>query len=63
MENVVIFVFPYIKLISNYIRSDKPIECLCTKCGYKWSVIANNLLKNNGCKKCKERKYIKNNEK
>jgi len=55
--------FPYIRLISGYIRSDKPIECLCTKCGYKWSVIANNLLKSKGCKKCREKNQdINNNE-
>lgn len=54
--------FPYIRLVSNYIRSDKPVDCFCTKCGYKWSVIANNLLKGKGCKKCRDKKQNSSND-
>ncbi len=46
--------FPYIKLTSRYVRSDKKIDCWCLKCGHKWSPIANNLLISKGCKKCRE---------
>lgn len=41
-----------VELLSEYTGANKPIKCLCKKCGYIWNPSANSLLQGCGCPKC-----------
>ena len=41
-----------VELLSEYTGANRPIKCLCKKCGYIWSPTANSLLQGYGCPKC-----------
>ena len=43
---------PNIEVISNYVRSAKPIECRCLICGNIWNSKPNHLLSGRGCPLC-----------
>ena len=43
---------PNILIIGKYISSEDKIDCVCKKCGYKFSSLPTNLLRRHGCKKC-----------
>jgi len=49
-----------ILVTSEYISSDKPINCQCLKCGRIWTSTPNRLLQGKGCNVCKRKgKYPK----
>ena len=43
---------PHIQVVSDYIRSAKPIKCKCLICGHVWETTPNNLLTKKGCPNC-----------
>lgn len=43
---------PYIRVIGHYINNKEPVECECTKCGEKWSPVAQSLVSGYGCPGC-----------
>ena len=44
---------PNIKILGIYMGSDKKIDCKCLSCGYEWDALPSNLLKGEGCPKCR----------
>lgn len=46
-------IFPNIKILKPFSKSNERIECQCKKCGYIWNPYPYSLLKSKGCPNCK----------
>lgn len=47
-----------IKIIGEYKGYSQPIDCVCERCGNKWSPIANNIIRGENCPKCSSKSRI-----
>lgn len=45
-------IHPDIKVIGEYVNSNKRIQVQCLKCGYVWDGVPANMLSGDGCRKC-----------
>ena len=46
-------IFPNIKILKPFSKSNERIECQCEKCGHIWNPYPYSLLKSKGCPNCK----------
>lgn len=61
VKNRLMKVNPNINIIGEYSSCDKPVECECLMCGFRWFPTVSNLYAGKGCPKC-SKSYHRTNE-